>query len=720
MKASQSIWDKFTNLYPLQKTLRFELRPVGKTEEHIKKAGIIGVNAKGKLEGSDAKLAAEYKVMKKLLDELHRKFIAKSLAKDSVSKYFKAKDFEELYSKFKEIKDLKVKTGGLRKKEDETEKQKLYNQIKKEEKRYDSMKAERIADLSALLKKHGSADLTAGKQSIEYLISQIEEGALDNIEDKKGLIEITVDSKEKTITRKKAIEYCDDFKGFTTYFGGFNENRKNIYDCSKESKKTSIAHRLFEENLEFHFANIVRWENFQESIAKEKYKEAEKFFSKKIRELEKRLGCTMKAFFTPGFLMNCFSQKGINGYNMLLGGKEAMAGEQKSQGLNEIINLSRQRVPEKKGERRDFPRIQELYKQILSKKDGSFIDVIEDDQELLETIQSFGKALFDQVKKYGKEKLDMLAEFQIKVKEHLEDLKEEGLGGHFLRREAARNLSMELCGSWNTLDNCWEKMIQEELEEKKIKKKEADDKTKQALLSFEDLNQIFAYIKELDIDGDNEEREYENEVFQGFHKKWQKVPTDQILISYIKKTLEEIIDKGREYERPKKDKEGNPIKDKQGHSIQEKVFIAPIQKSWKNIEKLFALKELDKSENEHNKQVALIKSFFDSCLALSRFVRDLSLKGKEARQAQLDSEWKAVIGDFAVEFNVLGVYNKARNYLTKKPYELDKIKLNFENETLAAGWDMNREVANSCVLFIAKDEQYYLGNHGIRYIIRFI
>lgn len=34
---------QFTNLYPLSKTLRFELQPVGKTKENIEKAVFFNV-----------------------------------------------------------------------------------------------------------------------------------------------------------------------------------------------------------------------------------------------------------------------------------------------------------------------------------------------------------------------------------------------------------------------------------------------------------------------------------------------------------------------------------------------------------------------------------------------------------------------------------------------------------------------------------------------------
>lgn len=50
-----------------------------------------------------------------------------------------------------------------------------------------------------------------------------------------------------------------------------------------------------------------------------------------------------------------------------------------------------------------------------------------------------------------------------------------------------------------------------------------------------------------------------------------------------------------------------------------------------------------------------------------------------------------------------------RNYLTKKASgELNKLKLNFENSTLAGGWDVNKETDNSCVLLRDSDDHHYL------------
>jgi len=58
--------------------------------------------------------------------------------------------------------------------------------------------------------------------------------------------------------------------------------------------------------------------------------------------------------------------------------------------------------------------------------------------------------------------------------------------------------------------------------------------------------------------------------------------------------------------------------------------------------------------------------------------------------------------------NIVQEYNKLRNYLTKKPYSTEKWKLNFENPTLAAGFDKNKESDNSTVI-LRQGDKYFLG-----------
>ncbi len=62
---------QFTGLYQLSKTLRFELKPVGRTKEHIVSSGLLE---------QDEHRADSYIGMKRLLDEFHKYFIEKSLS----------------------------------------------------------------------------------------------------------------------------------------------------------------------------------------------------------------------------------------------------------------------------------------------------------------------------------------------------------------------------------------------------------------------------------------------------------------------------------------------------------------------------------------------------------------------------------------------------------------------------------------------------------------
>ena len=80
----------FTNLYSLSKTLRFELKPIGKTLEKIEESGVLT---------NDEKRACSYVKVKKIIDEYHKAFIELVLCdfklkttneekKDSLEEYF--------------------------------------------------------------------------------------------------------------------------------------------------------------------------------------------------------------------------------------------------------------------------------------------------------------------------------------------------------------------------------------------------------------------------------------------------------------------------------------------------------------------------------------------------------------------------------------------------------------------------------------------------------
>jgi len=54
--------------------------------------------------------------------------------------------------------------------------------------------------------------------------------------------------------------------------------------------------------------------------------------------------------------------------------------------------------------------------------------------------------------------------------------------------------------------------------------------------------------------------------------------------------------------------------------------------------------------------------------------------------------------DKYLNLEVYKFYNAIRNYLTKKPWNKEKIKLNFQKSTLLHGWDKNKEKDNYGVI----------------------
>ena len=58
--------EKFTRIYPLQKTLRFELKPIGRTLEHIMSSGLLE---------QDQHRAESYVRVKEIIDDYHKAFI---------------------------------------------------------------------------------------------------------------------------------------------------------------------------------------------------------------------------------------------------------------------------------------------------------------------------------------------------------------------------------------------------------------------------------------------------------------------------------------------------------------------------------------------------------------------------------------------------------------------------------------------------------------------
>ena len=114
----------------------------------------------------------------------------------------------------------------------------------------------------------------------------------------------------------------------------------------------------------------------------------------------------------------------------------------------------------------------------------------------------------------------------------------------------------------------------------------------------------------------------------------------------------------------------------------------------------------EKNLSQDKITVMLLKNLLDSFKSLQRFVKPLFGNGDEAEKdekfyGELTQLWEILN-------EITPLYNKVRNYATRKPYSTEKIKVNFENAQLLDGWDENKEKDNAAII-LCKDGMYYLG-----------
>lgn len=106
------------------------------------------------------------------------------------------------------------------------------------------------------------------------------------------------------------------------------------------------------------------------------------------------------------------------------------------------------------------------------------------------------------------------------------------------------------------------------------------------------------------------------------------------------------------------------------------------------------------------KAVSLIKGLLDSMKELESFLRLFQGSGNESERDEM------FYGEYAKYLMSLDrliiIYNMTRNYMTKKAYSKEKVKLTFDSPTLLDGWDLNKETQNKAVI-LRKEGIYYLG-----------
>lgn len=517
----------------------------------------------------DEERREEYKIVKTLIDDYHRYFIQETLSGKSLLNLEK---FENLFLK----KD---------KNQDEEED---FNKIK--------------------------TDLR------KQIVSFFESNELFKNIDKKELIKVDLlnfltDENDKNIVKK--------FSDFTTYFTGFHENRKNIY--SADEKHSSIAYRVIHENLPIFISNKVAFLNI--------LKEYPEIIKNTQKNLENHLlGAMVEDMFNLDNFSLTLTQIYIDIYNTILGGKTLEDGT-KIQGLNELINLYRQK---NSIEKRKLPNLKPLHKQILSDKETmSWILEAFTNHEEIET--AIEKLYHDNIVDFYccDKKINILDEFENLFSKN----DDYDLTKIFIKNDLSiTSISQDIFKDYKIIkDALWQKYLNDNPKIAKSKDLSADEEK-----YFSRKNSYFSFFNILEA------------------LKFVEIKLDFDLFEYFKNIVKEKSD-------------------------------------------LIKVSYFEWEKDKNNKKST--KDLLDNILNLQRAIKPIYVKS----ELDKDIVFYAMFDTYFESLNkIVKLYDMVRNFESKKPYSIEKFKLNFENSTLLNGWDLNKETDNTSLLF-EKDGLYYLG-----------
>lgn len=442
------------------------------------------------------------------------------------------------------------------------------------------------------------------------------------------------------------IELIKEFQNFTSYFTGFHENRQNMY--SEEAKATAIAYRLIHENLPKFIDNMAVFEKVCKvpelyENTKTIYEDFKSYLN--VKKID-------ELFQLPYYSM-LLTQKQIEVYNFIIGGKSE--GKEKTKGLNEYINLYNQKQKDKSNR---LPKFKQLFKQILSDRESiSWLpEKFNSDNELLEKLECC-------YHNFASSNDGALSLFK-KIQDLLLSLSEYDLNKIYIRNDLQlTDISQKMFGNWAVIQNALLENLKRSVSQKKKESNELYEERLNSSLKSKDsfsIEEINSALNNYNIEN-----------------------SPMSVCTYFSNLGEKKSDS---------DSTGN-------------VFVT-IDNAYKEIKSLLnSPYPEDKNLAQDKLNVEKVKNLLDAIKDLQRFIKPLCGKGNEAEKDE------RFYGEFIALWEELDkitpLYNMVRNYLTRKPYSVEKFKLNFENTQLLKGWDLNKESDNTCVI-LRKDGLYYL------------
>lgn len=325
-------------------------------------------------------------------------------------------------------------------------------------------------------------------------------------------------------------------------------------------------------------------------------------------------------------------------------GGKSLDNGEKIQGINEFINLYNQQNPDKK-----LPKLKVLYKQILSDNtSASFkFDKIEDDNELIELINSYYEKLKLVIEPTDNGSTE--TEFVSAIK----NLSNYDLSRIWINQDNLTNISQQVYGDWNYITH----LLEEDYN---------NQNPKSAKQSIEKYNE--KRDKEL-----KRTKEYSLAHINSLIAKYDTSANDKFYAYYVENLSKIIAD----------------IKSSQSQCTE--ILTQNYEENNKNL--------LGNTE-----RISLIKDFLENMKKLQMLIKTFMPKSTGIETDDLF--YNAL--NYEILSEVIPIYNKVRNYVTQKPYSIEKFPLTFNCPTLLDGWDLNKEENNLSTLF-EKDGYYYLG-----------
>ena len=572
--------DSFTRKYKLAKTLRFELRPIGKTLQTFREKFLPG----------DERRDVAYPGVKELLDDQHKALLERTLSNPPPL------DWERLARACEE-----------------------YRSSDKSKEAKDALAAEQAAFRKALAA-HFKSD-----EAFALLTAPTPQKLFKSLQDEYA---------------RKKVPLPDDlatFLRFSCYFKGYQENRQNIY--SDEPQATAAANRAVNENFQKFLENIRIVRHISE-----KYPE---ILADAERELSPLLkGKSLASLFEPAAYGGFLAQSRIDFFNSVLGGFVPAEGE-KTRGINEFVNLYRQQHEEARADRALVP-LRPLYKQILSDRESHSLvpRMFENDESVVSAIRDMLEGQFLALR---------LQEDVVNVPDALQSLLATLSPSPTIWVDGAdiSRVSKDLLGSWDALAALMESAAEARFASESTERKRLDAVEKWLKKPVFSLAELGNLREETDT----------GTTVVNVSELW-KGPVAAERFTAVRTAVAEVV---------------------------------PALAS--------AMSDKETPLRERKELVAKIKEALDAILDLLHFVKPLhageGLDRDDAFYGMFDMLYDALDG-------FIPLYNKVRNYLTRKPGETERVKLMFDNPTLADGWDQNKEKDNTCVLFI-RDGLYYLG-----------